>query len=41
MVNPPREGDPSYNLFVREKAAVIDSLRRRARLVITPTDVWK
>ena len=33
MVNPPRPGDPSYPLFIREKQGLIDSLGRRARLI--------
>ena len=33
MVNPPRPGDPSYALYVKEKAELIESLKRRARLV--------
>jgi len=33
MVNPPKPGDVSYPLFRREKQALIDSLRRRARLI--------
>lgn len=33
MVNPPRQGDASYPLFMREKEALIESLRRRARLI--------
>ena len=33
MVNPPRPGDPSYPLFKSEKEALIESLRRRARLI--------
>lgn len=30
MVNPPYEGDPSFNVFAAEKASIMDSLRRRA-----------
>ena len=33
MVNPPKPGEPSYPLFIKEKGALIDSLRRRARLI--------
>lgn len=33
MVNPPKPGDYSYNKFIREKNAVIDSLKRRARRI--------
>lgn len=31
MVNPPKPGEPSYPLFMKEKAEVLDSLKRRAR----------
>ena len=30
MVNPPREGDPSYPLYIEEKTAILASLQRRA-----------
>lgn len=30
MVNPPREGDPSYPLYIEEKSAILASLQRRA-----------
>jgi len=33
MVNPPREGDVSYEQFVREKHAIISGLQRRAKLI--------
>jgi len=33
MVNPPKPGDVSYPQYKREKDDVIDSLRRRARLI--------
>ena len=33
MVNPPKPGDPSYVLYMQEKNALIDSLRRRAKLI--------
>lgn len=33
VVNPPREGEPSYELFQREKNAVLTALRERAKLV--------
>ena len=33
MVNPPKPGDPSYPLFIKEKEGLIDSLKRRARLI--------
>eukprot|EP01041_Mallomonas_annulata_P001543 gene1543-2983_t len=33
MVNNPKQGDLSYNQFVREKNAQIESLKRRARLM--------
>merc|ERR1712070_855414 len=31
MVNPPKPGDASYPLFKKEKDAVVESLKRRAR----------
>ncbi|XP_053678980.1 alanine aminotransferase 1 [Anopheles nili] len=33
VVNPPRKGEPSYELFAKEKQDVLDSLRERAELV--------
>lgn len=33
MVNPPRPGEPSYELFIREKHAVLASLKERAKMV--------
>lgn len=30
MVNPPKPGEPSYELYVSERQAIIDSLRRRS-----------
>jgi len=33
VVNPPRPGDPSYDLWLKEKTAVLDSLKERAQLV--------
>ncbi|KAJ1400484.1 hypothetical protein B484DRAFT_471169 [Ochromonadaceae sp. CCMP2298] len=33
MVNPPRLGEPSYALYRSEKEQVIDSLKRRARMM--------
>jgi glutamate--glyoxylate aminotransferase len=33
MVNPPKEGDASYKLFKHEKDSLLNSLKRRARLM--------
>lgn len=33
MLNPPKPGDASYELFAQEKNAELASLRRRAKLV--------
>lgn len=33
MVNPPKPGDPSYRRFIEEKDSLIQSLRRRARMI--------
>jgi glutamate--glyoxylate aminotransferase len=33
MVNPPKPGDPSYGQYRREKDGVIESLKRRARMI--------
>lgn len=30
MVNPPKHGDPSYQLYVKERDAIYESLKRRA-----------
>ncbi|XP_065676592.1 alanine aminotransferase 2-like isoform X2 [Hydra vulgaris] len=33
LVNPPKNHEPSYDLFVQEKANILSSLKKRARLV--------
>lgn len=33
VVNPPKPGEPSYDLFIKEKTAVLSSLKERAQLV--------
>ncbi|CAG9862090.1 unnamed protein product [Phyllotreta striolata] len=33
IVNPPREGEPSYQQFVKEKTEVLESLKLRAKMV--------
>ncbi|XP_017773435.1 PREDICTED: alanine aminotransferase 1 isoform X2 [Nicrophorus vespilloides] len=33
VVNPPQKGEPSYETFMKEKAAVLDSLKVRAKMV--------
>lgn len=33
VVNPPKKGEPSYEQFQREKMAVLNSLKERAKLV--------
>lgn len=33
VVNPPQPGEPSYDLFIKEKMAVLQSLKERAKLV--------
>jgi alanine transaminase len=33
VVNPPRPGEPSYDLFIKEKTAVLDGLKEKAQLV--------
>ena len=33
IVNPPKEGEPSYNLFMEEKQKVLDLLKKKARIV--------
>ncbi|XP_057291667.1 alanine aminotransferase 2-like isoform X2 [Hydractinia symbiolongicarpus] len=33
IVNPPKEGEPSYELFMKEKTAVLSSLKARAEVV--------
>lgn len=34
VVNPPKPGEPSYNQFIKEKTAVLESLAERSRLVV-------
>lgn len=33
VVNPPQPGEPSYELFIKEKAAVLKSLAERATMI--------
>ncbi len=33
MVNPPKPGEPSYAQYIQEKTGLIESLKRRARLI--------
>lgn len=33
VVNPPKPGEPSYDLFIKEKCDVLESLKERAQLV--------
>ncbi|XP_030766053.1 alanine aminotransferase 1 [Sitophilus oryzae] len=33
IVNPPQKGEPSYESFIKEKTAVLDSLKLRAKMV--------
>ncbi|XP_023231302.1 alanine aminotransferase 1-like [Centruroides sculpturatus] len=33
VVNPPQKGEPSYELFIKEKTAILNSLKERAKLV--------
>lgn len=37
MTNTPQEGDPSYELYKKERAAIIASLRRRAHIMTDGT----
>ncbi|XP_077983529.1 alanine aminotransferase 2-like [Glandiceps talaboti] len=37
-VNPPREGEPSYETFAKEKAIVLDALHEKAKLVAETFD---
>lgn len=34
VVNPPQPGEPSYNLFIREKTEILRSLAERSELVV-------
>merc|ERR1712115_282552 len=34
MCNPPKEGEPSYELFMKEKYGIFDSMKRRAAMLI-------
>jgi alanine transaminase len=34
VMNPPKKGDESYELYEREKNGILDSLKRRAKLVV-------
>ncbi|GLV39305.1 uncharacterized protein CBL_13839 [Carabus blaptoides fortunei] len=33
VVNPPQSGEPSYDLFIKERMAVLESLKTRAKMV--------
>jgi len=35
MVNPPKEGDASYTVFKKESNDIIESLKKRARMVVS------
>mmetsp|Transcript_11295 Transcript_11295/g.29411 ORF Transcript_11295/g.29411 Transcript_11295/m.29411 type:complete len:525 (+) Transcript_11295:40-1614(+) len=35
MMNPPREGEPSYELYMKEKTGILESLKRRARTLVS------
>ncbi|XP_047993012.1 alanine aminotransferase 2-like [Leguminivora glycinivorella] len=34
VARPPKQGEPSYDLYIKEKTAVLDSLKTRAKLVV-------
>ncbi|KAL4426056.1 hypothetical protein ABPG77_007852 [Micractinium sp. CCAP 211/92] len=34
IMNPPKPGDPSYDLYARERDGILESLKRRAQLVV-------
>lgn len=34
QARPPSQGEPSYALWLREKTAVLDSLNRRAKMIV-------
>ncbi|KAB0796933.1 hypothetical protein PPYR_10994 [Photinus pyralis] len=34
VVNPPRKGEPSYEMYMKERQAVLDSLNIRAKMVV-------
>lgn len=34
VTDPPKKGDPSYDLFIKEKTAVLESLKLRAKMVV-------
>ncbi|MGA3160253.1 MAG: aminotransferase class I/II-fold pyridoxal phosphate-dependent enzyme [Terracidiphilus sp.] len=34
MVHPPRLGDPSYDLYIREKTAILEEMKTRASLLV-------
>ncbi len=38
MVTPPEEGDTSYELYVRERKDILDSLTRKARIIANELD---
>lgn len=33
LVNPPKPGDPSYNLWMKERTEILQSFKERAKLV--------
>jgi len=35
MVNPPKQGDASYDLYVKERDAILNSLKKRAALIVS------
>ena len=35
VMDPPKEGEPSYGLYVEERDAILSSLKRRAKLIVS------
>lgn len=35
VMDPPKEGDPSYALYVKERDDILDSLKRRAKMIVS------
>ncbi|KAL0871556.1 hypothetical protein ABMA27_004091 [Loxostege sticticalis] len=34
VAKPPQQGEPSYDLYIKEKTAVLDSLKNRAKMIV-------
>ena len=41
VVNPPKPGEPSYELWYQEYETILESLQAKARMVAREMNTWK